>query len=236
MADFPTVFDPATGLPQGPLHLLPEGTSWLGQVVSIEVEADIGADSDGPNNIDPPIDIPDQDGFDDGLYPPLLLPHCVRKPINIDITSATMDPMVLNVWFDWNRDGDWRDQDTCSSSGDAPEWAVQNQPYTPPALGLNTIQTTAFLPYNTSNDPIWMRVTLSDQLAPPDAFTGLVDGQGPEQGYVFGETEDYYLENTNNTLYLPLILKAFPSPAAWHFGALQADVFSLLQSVVGWGH
>ena len=226
-ADYPTVFDPLTGLPQGPLHLIPKGKSWLGPNVSLEIEADIGSDSDLWNNIYPPGDSPDLDGFDDGLIHPVLLPHCVPTQLTLEISSATLDAMYFNIWFDWNRDGDWRDQNTCSILNDASEWVIQNGIYIPPSTGSNTYKVYGILPFNTSNDPIWMRVTLSEQPAP--AIGGPADGRGPAQGYLFGETEDYYLENTNITLYLPLILKSFSSPSAWHLGVPFTDLIDRIQ-------
>jgi hypothetical protein len=71
MAHYPTVFDPATGLPSGPLHLNPRGDAWLGEWVTLEAEADLPPDEDGATNIDPSLDVPDLDIADDGLLFPL---------------------------------------------------------------------------------------------------------------------------------------------------------------------
>ena len=59
-ANFPTVFDVATGADQGPLHRNPHPFH-LGQQFSIEAEADVGPDQDGVRNIVPPANNPDND-------------------------------------------------------------------------------------------------------------------------------------------------------------------------------
>jgi len=38
------------------------------------------------------------------------------------------------------------------------------------------------------SDPMWMRVTLSEQ-----SWSGGAGGAGPSGGYEYGETEDYYI-------------------------------------------
>jgi hypothetical protein len=44
-----------------------------------------------------------------------------------------------------------------------------------------------------TNSPIWMRITLSEQRWPPPGGTQPVGGEGPALGYLYGETEDYYI-------------------------------------------
>lgn len=195
-ANYPTVFDPATGLPPGPVHWYPRADAWLGPWVTVEVDADQTPDEDVVTNIDPPNDMPDQDGADDGLLYPVNLPDCQRTVISYTVTVAPAAPPVtrtVNVWIDWNRDGDWADSHTCTQANDAPEWAVQNQQI---VLGPGTwvLQTPAFLPYNKNeDDPIWLRISIADQRAPRDPASGIVDGQGSPNGYWYGETEDYYI-------------------------------------------
>ncbi|MBD3288621.1 PKD domain-containing protein, partial [candidate division KSB1 bacterium] len=193
-ARFPTVFDPATGLPQGPRHMQPKADAWLGPNVSGELDADIMPDNDGLTNIDPPNNAADRDGFDDGLLFPVSLPSCKLWNIFFKVTippgSAGVDRYV-NVWFDWNRDGDWDDTFSCHSQNDAPEWAVENQMIwggMPP--GAYTYVSFQFLPYHPSGrekSPIWMRINISEQRATADA-----GGRGPANGFLYGETEDYY--------------------------------------------
>src|SRR5690349_19010829 len=62
-ANFPTVYDPVTGLPPGPRHFDPDAYSWLGADVSEERDADRLPDEDGVRNIIPAANDPDNDGF-----------------------------------------------------------------------------------------------------------------------------------------------------------------------------
>ncbi len=196
LANFPTVFA-AGSPPYGPKHLQPLAVAWLGPAVSLENEADIGLDQDGVNNLNPPADMPDQDFVDDGvLNMPLVLPHC--RLTQFQYTINVVNPAVglyVNVWFDWNRDGDWDDIMTCQQNN-APEWAVQNQFFAAGSLpvGLNTVTTPTFYPWHpsgiTEDMEIWMRITISEQ---PWAGGGIIGGggSGPATGYDYGETEDY---------------------------------------------
>jgi hypothetical protein len=109
-----------------------------------------------------------------------------------------MPPLFVNVWFDWNRDGDWNDVFQCPDGTPAPEWAVQNQPVNFMVPGTYTIATTPFSCWHPSltPQPIWMRITLSEVPVPgPLGFSGLAGGDGPlpPNSYQFGETEDYYI-------------------------------------------
>ncbi len=199
MADFPTVYA-AGSPPHGPIHLMPKRVAHLGRAVTREEEADIGFDQDPSNNIRPLADQPDLDLADDGvLGMPLKLPYCrqTRFRYIVNVINTTV-PLYTNVWFDFNRDGDWDDTPQCTSSAggpvDVPEWAVQNQPITAGSLplGLNTLVTPAFTSWHpgistSANQPIWMRITLSEE---PWSGSGSA-GSSPVDGYQFGETEDY---------------------------------------------
>jgi len=202
-ASYPTVFDAATGLPQGPCHAERYLWTWLGDNVSVEVDADLLPDKDGVPNINVTIDSPDQDWYDDGLIYPLNLTNCTNSTFNFTVTitnyiAPQWGNYSFNVWFDWNRDGDWKDNFTCFNTGDAPEWAVQNQtvyvsnsgPY-PVKL---TFTTNKFLPYNLSEGPIWMRMTL----APNESMNsdGSMNGSSCFED---GETEDYYFIPCNDS-------------------------------------
>lgn len=194
VANFPTVFSIGSP-PYGPLHRNPRVVAYLGGSVSLELEADIGPDQDGLNNLDPRANIPDKDTRDDGVVMPLKLENCT--PSGFKYTVTVVDPQVdalyVNVWFDWNRDGDWDDIMQCSTGGVAPEWAVQNQQLGFGAPGVYTVTTPQFLPWHPSGPvgPIWMRITLAERpwqsLGTPGS-----GGSGPIDGYNFGETEDYY--------------------------------------------
>jgi PKD repeat protein len=195
-AQFPTVFDPGTGLPSGPLHLMPRADSWLGEQVTLERDADLLPDEDGVTNIDPRGNKPDRDKADDGVKVPVPAPHCVRSTFKYMVKIASGAPKVdryINVWFDWNRDGDWADALECDKRGDAPEWAVQNAVVT---LGPGTyiLETPAYLPWNPAGGNIketWMRISIAEQPAPS---ASPADGRGPSSGYKYGETEDYYFK------------------------------------------
>jgi len=197
LAKYPTVFDDGSGLgPYGPLHLNDEPVAYLGKIITAETEADTGIDIDPENNITPAANRTDRDGGDDGIVVPLNLPHCGWAAIDYDVT--VIDPNVelwVNVWLDFNRDGDWDDIVDCPR-GLASEWAVQNQYlYNLPA-GLNKITTPGFLSSHPQEGPenIWVRITLSDQPWKYGSNPGEPGnaGSGPATKYAVGETEDYF--------------------------------------------
>jgi len=198
-AHYPTVFDDGkqtfAPVSVGPVHVNSQMAAFLGKKITAEIEADSGPDEDGVNNIEPQIDSADNDLGDDGVAVPLNLPHC--KWITFDYEVTVIDPQTdlwVNVWIDWNRDGDWDDAPECQA-GVASEWAVQNQLLFGLGAGLNQITTPAFLSWHPKSGPekIWMRITLSEQpwkggSNPGGAGNG---GSGPASKYQTGETEDY---------------------------------------------
>jgi hypothetical protein len=196
-ANYPTVFNDGTGMgPYGPIHVNSPVVAYLGKGITRELEADTGPDEDGINNIEPLTDSPNHDGDDDGVTVPLDLPYC--RWATFDYTVNVVDPSAnlwVNVWFDWNRDGDWDDVLTCTN-GPAPEWAVQNQFLFNLSTGMNKITTPAFLCWHPTDGPaeIWMRITLSDRAYKGGSNPGVKGngGSGPRTKYEFGETEDYY--------------------------------------------
>jgi uncharacterized repeat protein (TIGR01451 family) len=204
-ANFPTVFN--SGIPgdfRGPVHLHPNQVARLGPTVTREDEADIfPPDDDGVPNIDPNNNVPDQDGGDDGLVLPATLSACGQIQLNYTVsvpgTMTGTQQMYVNVWLDYNRDGDWEDSFKCplgpAVTGLATEWAVQNVPISvgpgPQTLNLTTpLFTAANLK---PGDDMWVRITLSEQQAvDPDGSGPLnPNGSGPPAGYQYGETEDY---------------------------------------------
>jgi hypothetical protein len=194
VASYPTVFDAAAGLVQGPKHLEPLEDAWLGGWVTLENEADIFLDQDGGTNISPADDAADRDGADDAVELPIVLRRCQATTFTYTVTVPTWAARIeryVNVWFDWNRDGDWDDSFGCFKDNDAPEWAVQNQVLPPLEAGTYVFSTPIFLPWNVPNGSIrgtWMRISIAEAMAP---FEG--DGRGPAGGYSYGETEDFYL-------------------------------------------
>jgi hypothetical protein len=196
-ARYPTVFDDGSGEgPFGPVHLNEQLVAYLGQGITAEAEADIGPDEDGINNIDPEANSSDHDEGDDSIVIPLVLPDCSWTTIDYEVT--VVDPNVVlwvNIWLDFNRDGDWDDKVDCPT-GPAMEWAVQNQYLFNLPKGQTTITTPAFLSAHPegSHEHIWMRITLSEQ-----PWTGGSNpeirgnaGSGPQTKYLIGETEDYF--------------------------------------------
>jgi len=196
-AHYPTVFNDGSGVgPYGPVHLNSQAVAYLGQNITRETEADTGFDQDGVNNIRPEANRPDEDGGDDGVVFPLNMPNCGWATIDYDVTVVNPGAdLLVNVWLDFNRDGDWDDTLTCAR-GPATEWAVQNQFLFDLPAGLNRITTPAFLSSHPKDGPaeIWMRITLSEQPWKGGSNPGQLGngGSGPHAKYEIGETEDYY--------------------------------------------
>jgi len=202
-ANFPTVFNDTSGLgPYGPIHHNPRAVAYLGNRVSYEGEADIGPDADGANNIKPPSDKKNADWHDDGVTFPVNMPHCRWTTLNylVKVINPGTD-LWINIWCDWNRDGDWDDDSNTYSAfncskGPVSEWAVQNQYLFNLPAGIHKITTPAFLPWHPKSGPksIWMRITLSGQPWTGGSNPGTKGngGSGPQIGYEIGETEDYW--------------------------------------------
>ncbi len=190
---YPTVFlGPA---PFGPFHANARAV-FLGAAVSGEVEADILADEDIVNNLSPATNTPDLDAADDGLLPGVHLPHCGPGLIHLQLSwppgPIVLPPMVVNVWCDWNRDGDWNDLLTCPDGSLAPEWTAQNIAV-PPGVPMLPVVLQRCWHRSLDMEPLWIRVTLSETPVPgPLGWSG-AGGDGPQGGFLFGETEDYYL-------------------------------------------
>ncbi len=202
-ARYPTVFNNGSGMgPYGPIHTNSPVLAHLGEAITYENEADSGPDEDGVNNISPLANSPDQDQRDDGVIFPINMPKCSWTTFDyrVNIIDPNTD-LWVNVWCDWNRDGDWDDDSSNDSNllcagRDVPEWAVQNQFLFHLPAGISTITTPAFLSWHekTDADTIWMRITLSEQPWRGGSNPGMIGngGSGPQAGYLIGETEDYY--------------------------------------------
>ena len=203
-AYYPTVYnDGRTTGPYGPIHLNAQGVvAHLGKTITHENEADTGADQDVTNNIKPTTNAPDNDKGDDGIIFPVNMPKC--RWTTLDYIVNVVNPgtnLWVNVWCDWNRDGDWDDStltnpNLACSGGIVSEWAVQNQYLINLPAGLNQITTPAFLSWHpdTGTKQIWMRITLSKKPWTTGSAPGVRGngGSGPRDGHEFGETEDYY--------------------------------------------
>ncbi len=204
-ANFPTVFDPATGVPEGPLHRYPRPFH-LGQRVSLEAGADIGPDQDPLNNILPTANDPDNDRGDDGTNLALWnLNNCqtTNLPVQVAITPQAVNyfqnlgtPGYLNIWVDSNRDGDWADATQCGQQP-AVEHVVIDFPINVVGLGagLQLINVpTGLVPWPATDKPAWVRVTLSERPSNKTLTAGALnygDGRGYPLPFKTGETEDY---------------------------------------------
>ena len=195
VARYPTVY--RTGSPPyGPIHRKPKEYFYLGKSVTLENEADVGVDEDGVNNLNLAADSADHDGDDDGVQMPAVLPHCgwARMEYTINMVDPPHQYIYFNAWFDWNRDGDWDDTLICPDGSKVHEWGVQNQEEYLWESGTETF-TVSFKCWHpsdsTSSDPMWMRVTLSEQSW--SVGSSASGGSGPKDGYEYGETEDYLI-------------------------------------------
>jgi len=205
LASFPTVYK-AGSPPYGPLHREPKAAVYLGACVSGETEADFGPDEDPGNNLRPATDAADMDACDDGVLLPLTLPQLEKTTFEYVVTVTPGAPdrtYYVNVWIDWNRDGDWEDWDVHATPVGTlwfvDEWAVSDQEI---HLGPGTyvVSTPEFLcwhPPDMETEPLWMRITIAEQRTniTPRIVGATSDGNGsgPEGGYQYGETEDYLI-------------------------------------------
>jgi plastocyanin len=211
-ANFPTVFDPATGLPRGPRHAFPRPFH-LGPQVSREAEADVSPDQDPLNNLVPAANNPDNDRFDDGSRLTNLA-HCqpATAEVRVFISPQAFNffqqqerPAYLNVWADSNRDGDWDDGASCQSpQGQAVsvvEHILIDAPIDVVALGpglhaLSIPTSRVAWPAQLDELPAWLRFTLSERPSnKPLQFGGITygDGRGHDTPFRTGETEDHLL-------------------------------------------
>jgi hypothetical protein len=192
-AFFPTTYQTRLNamLPTGPKHNNQTLLLFLGTNISPEADAEPNApDADGINNIVPPPDDPDNDQFDDGLVLPPSFPHCQLIQLQFSVTllpgAPTPPPAFANLWFDWDRNGQWGDMPQCPGPTPAPEWAVTDMQLNL-VPGLNVFLTPPFLVHNLNpQQPLWLRISVSEaqgQFAP--------DGSAVPTGLQFGETEDY---------------------------------------------
>ncbi|MEJ2646995.1 MAG: GEVED domain-containing protein, partial [Sedimentisphaerales bacterium] len=206
VANFPTVYQ---GNPiHGPIHFQPKAKAYLGNDVTFEDEADTGYDQDPKHNIVPtdvfPYSANNDLGDDCIVNTPIYMNHCKLTAFDYKVFVTDLDPNVdlyVNVWIDWNRDGDWNDDGhtdqnlrctTCNSAGYISEWCVQNQLLHDLQQGENILTTPGFLAWypEYGDTHAWMRIMLAEK--PWKGGSGAA-GSGPAQGYEYGETEDYYL-------------------------------------------
>ncbi|MEM7800175.1 MAG: carboxypeptidase-like regulatory domain-containing protein, partial [Chloroflexota bacterium] len=203
LGNFPTSYQNAvlgTANRPGPVHF-DLTTVYLGAAVSGEVAADIGADSDGLNNIvDSGTDNADNDGNDDGwLNPDVSFDHCQPATLEIEMTNTGVNRrMYLNVWFDGDRSGDWGQSVNCSAFfGEAVpnplahEWIVRDMALNVPS-GTNTFTVPTYrVPNSDVEGDHWIRFTLSELPSGTKDGSSPYDETSSPAGYQLGETEDY---------------------------------------------
>ena len=209
--NFPTVADPKLGAPVGMCHYVAPNGAYLGQGRSAEKDADLFPDPDmnpvfgnvtnlyflrdGSGKI---IDsIADLDS-DDGLLLPRFWYNGTSTLITYTVTvpaSGVARDRYVNVWFDWNRNGDWGDAGVdCGLPGlFANEHTIVNDMVSV-APGTSVVFTRAIIPCNdpqyfTNKDAIWVRITLSEE---PVDTVAQADGRGKGVCYAEGETEDWF--------------------------------------------
>ncbi len=218
-AHYPTVFSVAAP-ERGPKHFVTRPFH-LGKGVTEEREADLGVDQDPTNNILPTLNQPDRDGRDDGLVlSELKFEHCrvVKFPVLVSIDAGALAALpteakgmgYVNVWLDSNRDGDWNDPFTCSSTtgGAAVSWEhiVIDHPVDVATLGpgIHKIYLTTswpvFWPVEQAQHPAWLRVSLTEKPSNKvlDCGAGpchVGDGRGYDTAFRLGETEDYLVRS-----------------------------------------
>lgn len=211
-ANFPTTYRGLGGIP-GMIHWNPIADSWLGLNVSGEFDADLLPDADPVTNIDPTSNSADRDSFDDGVRTGTLsLGNCITNTFQYDLRVVGARKLrYVNVWMDYNRDGDWNDTIRCRDASGRTrtftEWVVRNRASNlAPRVAPYTFVTPAFWSVNppTPTNPMWMRMTLAESQA-VTLTAALADGRGPASGYRYGETEDYYLTR-------PIVLAAEDQP------------------------
>lgn len=213
-ANYPTVFDPATGLPEGPRHSHPRPFH-LGQRVSREVEADVGPDQDPTNNIEPVANTPNLDWADDGSRLRNLA-HCQRAVADAQVFispqaaawfAEAQKSAYLNVWIDSDRDGDWADGFTCQDAEGQAHPVVEHilidYPIDVAALGAglhnlpNIATQHVAWPVQLAQQPSWIRFTLSERESNKTLQFGTInygDGRGYDKPFRTGETEDHRLQ------------------------------------------
>jgi hypothetical protein len=101
----------------------------------------------------------------------------------------TEDYCYVNILFDQNRDGEWKNTLTHT------EWVAANTVVIVPS---NTQRRVVCGPFIVLNATLlgWVRITLTREWINPSNFinVGGWDGSGPADGFEYGETEDWYFD------------------------------------------
>jgi hypothetical protein len=211
-AEYPVVWDwdgtlgasPVTGY-YGFCHHS-AGTTYLGSVPSFELDADLLPDQDLLTNIKPSTNTADRDLSDDGVTFAGALARCVTSTVNFTGHNGSGKTLYLNLWADWNRDGDWEDGTQCGC-GDS-EWAIQDHVVSPSPID----ETVEIMPCHACDpsEPMWIRVTLSEVPLAPLGEPWIYGGQpypAPNGCFEVGETEDFLFDQ--HVYYNPLMMNTY---------------------------
>jgi hypothetical protein len=193
------------------LEIAPTGA--LVSRVSNEAGAALLPDQDNRRNLipapNPAFSRSNRDGFDNAFTSPTGAPTQLRfapcQSALIQYAQFVRTPWAgnafytgtrfVNVWIDFNRDGDWADNNLggpCPVGGaPADEWFIRNVP----APNFSGVFMLPPRPMPNLNDgrPMWLRISIADSAAPQNSI-----GNGPANGYRFGETEDHLICLVNN--------------------------------------
>lgn len=182
-AAFPTLYDTANSSHPG-AHALDSSMEWLGDDVSMEMDANDPNDPDGMENLD------NNDAHDEGVTGLNIVLISIPPPATLTLNVTTTDDApstkrYINAIADLNMDGEWGG----FAAGGEPEWIVKNQ-----EVDVTAGETKAWTsdPFAYSNGWIltptsWVRVVLSRE--PINASDW--DGSGE---FKYGEVEDYYVQ------------------------------------------
>lgn len=192
LGQFPTLFATDNGSNNAPgnHHWNPYYIG-LGPDVSVEEDAWAPlADEDPLPNIDPFLDIANQDSICDGLLTDSMTVDS-KERLKIIVKALAETEAYLNVLCDWNHDGKWGGaEDKNGTQNGAREWAVQNQKLQLKPV-LNAIWSDEF-PTGHWTSPCWVRINLSLEKVNEADW----DGSGE---FEYGEVEDYLIDMKYNS-------------------------------------
>ncbi|MEK7557536.1 MAG: GEVED domain-containing protein [Patescibacteria group bacterium] len=136
---------------------------WLGETVDMEADAKLV----------------NADAGDDGVrtsFTPCAASN-VTFFVQVKDPGAMTGTAYLNLFADWNQDGQWAGSDRCAA-----EWAVQNQPVDLATLAQPITSITVPLTAGAKTDNLWYRGTVT---------VGEVVASDATGAYTSGEVEDY---------------------------------------------
>jgi hypothetical protein len=211
-AQFPVVWDWDGTLGPGPVSgyygfcHYSGSTTYLGSAPTYELDADLLPDRDLLTNIDPATNTPDRDLSEDGVGIPGGLPRCAPTILTFTGHNGSGGTLYLNLWADWNRDGDWEDGSQCGCGDD--EWAIQDHVVSPCPIE----ESVEITPCHTCNptQPLWIRVTLSEVPLGPLGEPWIYGGQphaAPGGCFEVGETQDFLFQQ--DVAYIPVGTKSY---------------------------